>query len=54
MLENHGETEENFYKCFFYYISICGWITQKENICDKNYHDLSTAEVNERIGESTE
>lgn len=54
MLENHGETEENFYKCFLYYINLCGWIVQKENFCDKNDHDWSTAEVNERTGENTE
>ena len=54
MLKNHGETEENLCKCFLYYMSTSGRIAQKENFCDKNDSDPSTAEVNDRISENTE
>lgn len=54
MLENHGETEENFCKCFLYYMSISGWTAQKENFRDKNDSEPSTVGVNDRISENTE
>lgn len=53
MLEDLGETKENFCKCFLYYTSISCRVPQKENFCDKNDSDPSTAEVYDRIGENT-
>lgn len=54
MLENHGETEENFCKCFLYFMSISGWNAQKENFCGKNDSKPSTADINDKIGENAE